>query len=132
MDYTPFRVICYACLHAKSLQLCLTLCNPINCSLPGSSVHGILQARVLVWVAIWFSRGFSQPMSLMSPVLTGRFFTANITRVAPCYSAMGNLYTMTSNGDHPNSWQQTNQQETPKTIRKSLESLMTQMLRSSA
>ena len=55
-----------------------------------------------MWVAICYSRGSSQPMSLISPVLTGRFFTANITRVAPCYSAMGNLYTMTSNGeDHP-------------------------------
>ena len=38
-----------------------TLCNPVDCSLPGSSVHGILQARILEWVAISFSRGFSQP-----------------------------------------------------------------------
>ena len=36
---------------------CLTLCNPMDCSLPGSSVHGIFQARVLEWVAISFSRG---------------------------------------------------------------------------
>ena len=36
-----------ACMHAKSLQLCLTLFNPMDCSLPGSSVHGILQARTL-------------------------------------------------------------------------------------
>ena len=34
-------------------QSCLTLCNPMDCNLPGSSVHGILQARVLEWVAIW-------------------------------------------------------------------------------
>jgi len=40
-------------------QSCLTLCNPMDCSLPGSSVHGILQARILEWVAIPFSRGFS-------------------------------------------------------------------------
>ena len=39
------------------LQLYLTLCNPMNHSLPGSSVHGILQARILVWVALPFSRG---------------------------------------------------------------------------
>ena len=38
-----------------------TLCNPINCSLPGSSVHGDLQASILEWVAMLFSRGSSQP-----------------------------------------------------------------------
>ena len=42
-------------------QSCLTLCNPMNCSSPGFSVHGILQARILEWVAIPFSRGSSQP-----------------------------------------------------------------------
>ena len=42
-------------------QSCPTLCDPVDCSLPGSSVHGILQARVLEWVAISFSRGSSQP-----------------------------------------------------------------------
>ena len=40
---------------AKSLQLCLALCNPMDCSLPGSPVHGICQGRVLEWVAIAFS-----------------------------------------------------------------------------
>ena len=49
------------CVHAKSLQLCLTLCNPVDCSLPESSVHGILQARILKWVAMPSSRGSSQP-----------------------------------------------------------------------
>ena len=42
---------------AMSLQSCLTLCNPMDCSLPGSSVHRIFQARVLEWVAIAFSEG---------------------------------------------------------------------------
>ena len=42
-------------------QSCLTLCDPIDCSLPGSSVHGIFQAIVLEWIAISFSRGSSQP-----------------------------------------------------------------------
>ena len=37
---------------------CLTLCDPMDCGLPGSSVHRILQARILEWVAISFSRGF--------------------------------------------------------------------------
>ena len=45
----------------KVPQLCLTLCDPIDCSPPDSSVHGILQARILEWVAIPFSRGSSQP-----------------------------------------------------------------------
>ena len=45
---------------AKSLQSCVTLCDSKDCSPPGSSVHEILQARILEWVAISFSRGFSQ------------------------------------------------------------------------
>ena len=40
------------CLHAKSLQLCLTLCDPMGCSLPGFSVHGIPQPKILEWVAM--------------------------------------------------------------------------------
>ena len=47
------------CVQAKSLQLCLTLCDAMDCSLPGSSVHGILQARILEWVAMPSSRGSS-------------------------------------------------------------------------
>ena len=46
---------------AKSFQLCLTLCDPMGCSPPGPSVHGILQARILEWVAMTSSRGTSQP-----------------------------------------------------------------------
>ena len=42
-------------------QLCLTICDPMDCRLPGFSVHGILQARILEWVAISSSRGFSWP-----------------------------------------------------------------------
>ena len=48
-------------LCAKSLQLCLILCDPMDCSPPGSSDHGILQARILEWVAISFSRVSSWP-----------------------------------------------------------------------
>ena len=40
---------------SEVVQLCLTLCDPVNCSLPGSFLHGILQARLLEWVAISFS-----------------------------------------------------------------------------
>ena len=50
-----------ACMLAKSLQSCLTLCEPMDCSLPESSVHGILQVRILEWVAMPSSRGSSQP-----------------------------------------------------------------------
>ena len=46
-------------MHAKSLQLHPSLCKPMDHSLPGFSVHGILQARILEWVAIAFSRGSS-------------------------------------------------------------------------
>ena len=42
-------------------QPCPTLCNSMNCNLPGSSVYGILQARILEWIAVPFSRGSSQP-----------------------------------------------------------------------
>ena len=52
-----------ACVHMCVLvaQSCLTLCDPMDCSQPGSPVHGILQARILEWVAIPFSRGSFQP-----------------------------------------------------------------------
>ena len=60
-----------------------TLCDPMNCSPPGSSSHGILQARILEWVAIPFSRGSSQPRD-RTPVshTAGRFFTVWATREA--------------------------------------------------
>ena len=50
-----------ACMQAQSLQWCLTLCDPADCSTPGSSVHGILQARILEGAAIFSSRGFCWP-----------------------------------------------------------------------
>ena len=50
-----------SCMCVKVLQSCTTLCNPMDCSLPGSSVHQILQARILEWAAISSSRGSSQP-----------------------------------------------------------------------
>ena len=62
--FTPF-----CCCFAK---LCLTLCNPLDHSLPGSSVHGISQARILEWVAISFSRGPSWPRNWTCISCTGR------------------------------------------------------------
>ena len=55
-------------MSAKSLYLCLTLCDPVDCSLPGSFIHGILQARILEWVAISFSTA-TQGFEPRSPAL---------------------------------------------------------------
>ena len=72
----PYALLC---VHAKSLQLWPTLCDPLDYSLPGSSVHGILQARILEWVAIFSSKGSSRPVFLMSPASAGRFLTTCAT-----------------------------------------------------
>ena len=64
-------------------QSCPTLCDPVDCSLPGSSVHGIFQARVLEWVAISFSWGSSRPRDWTQVSRTaGRHFTVWATREA--------------------------------------------------
>ena len=68
------------CMCAKLLQLYPTLYNPMDCNLPDSSVRGILQARILEWVAISSSKGSSQPrdwthVSCSSWIADG-FFTA--------------------------------------------------------
>ena len=64
-------------------QLCPTLCDPMYCSLPGFSVHGIFQARVLEWVAISFSRGSSWPRDRTQvSCIAGRCFTLWATREA--------------------------------------------------
>ena len=55
-------------------QWCLTLCDPMDRSLPGSSVHGTLQARVLKWAAVPFSRGSSWPRGWTWGSCIGRFF----------------------------------------------------------
>ena len=56
-------------------QLCLTLCDPLDCSLPGSSIHGIFQARVLEWVAISFSRDPDPGIEPGSTHIVGRHVT---------------------------------------------------------
>ena len=53
---------------AKSLQSCLTLCDPIDCSPPGSPVPGILQARTLEWVAVSFSNAAKWKVKIESEV----------------------------------------------------------------
>ena len=66
-------------------KLCLTLCDPMDCSSPDSSVRGISQVRILEWVAIFLSNGTSDPgIELLSLALAGRFFTTHwATREAP-------------------------------------------------
>ena len=62
-------------------QMCPTLCDPMDCNPPSSSVHGILQARILEWVAFPFSRGSSQPRDQTEVSCTaGGFFTSWATR----------------------------------------------------
>ena len=57
-------------------QPCLSLCDPMNCSLSGSSIHGIFQTRTLEWVAIFFSRGSSRPKDQTGvSCIAGIFFT---------------------------------------------------------
>ena len=64
-------------------KLCLTLYDPMDCSLPGSSVYGILQTRISEWVTIPFSRGSSQPRDkIQVSCIASRLFTIRATRVA--------------------------------------------------
>ena len=62
----------------KVTQSCLALSNSVNCSLPGSSVHGILQARIMEWVTNPFSRNWTGVSCI-----PGRFFTIWATKEAP-------------------------------------------------
>ena len=93
-------------------QSCLTLCDPMDCSLPGSSVHGIFQAIVLEWIAISFSRGSSQPRNRtrVSRIVDKRF-TVWATRevqqsphiiAVPWYHRLFNLHSfaMCMMGEH--------------------------------
>jgi len=77
----------YRCMKVKCesevAQSCLTLRNPMDCSLPGSSVHGVLQARVLEWVAMPSSGGFFQPRDQTQiSHIADRFFTSWASREA--------------------------------------------------
>ena len=74
------------CVCAWVLPSCPTLCDPMGCSLPGSSVRGILQARMLEWVAMPSSRGSSPPRDwthISSPALGGGLFTTSAIWEAP-------------------------------------------------
>ena len=69
-----------ACVHVKSLQSCLTFSDSMDCSLPDSSVHGILQARILVcFLPGDLPDPGIEPASLMPPTLAGGLFTTSAT-----------------------------------------------------
>ena len=77
-------------LKVSVTQLCPTLCDPMDCSPPGSSVHGVLQARILEWVAISFSRGSSWPRDwTWVSRIAGRFFNHLSHQEAPITSLRG-------------------------------------------
>ena len=80
------------CMNVKLPQSCTTVCDPIDCSPPGSSIHEILQARILQWVAMPSSRESSwpriEPTYLMSPALAGGFFTTSATSVQFTHSVV--------------------------------------------
>ena len=89
MHSFAYPLITHSFIHSKSLSLsglshsivlviqrCLILCDPTNCSPPGFSFHGILQARILEWIAVPFSRGSSWPRNrTLASCIAGRFFT---------------------------------------------------------
>ena len=88
---TSVCVCVWVCVCVLVAQSCPTLYDPMDDSLPGSSVHGILQARVLEWVAISFSRGpsqprHSQPRSNQVSWITSRFLTIWIIRKAQLWA----------------------------------------------
>ena len=88
-DYGKINIKCCSfTIHfmkeSEVAQLGRTLCDPMNCSPPGSSVHGIIQARTLEWVAFPFSRGSSRPRDqIQVSRIAGRFFSIWATREAP-------------------------------------------------
>ena len=77
------------------VQLCPALCNPVDCSTPGSYVHGVFQAGVLQWVTISSSGGSSilgiETMSPVSPRLASRFFTTEPPEKPPKWYGSENV-----------------------------------------
>ena len=73
--------VAHVCVCVLAAQSCLTLCDPTDCSLPGSTVHGVFQARILEWVASPFSRGSFQPRDQTQVShIAGSFFTIWVTK----------------------------------------------------
>ena len=76
--------VCVCVCMCSVAQLCLAVCGPMDYSLPGSSVHGIFQVRILEWIPDSYSRDLPDPgiksASLVSPSLAGKFFTISFFR----------------------------------------------------
>ena len=79
-------------VHAKLFQSCPTLCDPMDCTPPGSSVHGMLQVRILEWVAMPSSRGSSGPRDRtcisFNSCIAGRFFSTEPLSPEPMHEPM--------------------------------------------
>ena len=89
----PLNQIVCVCVHALVTQLCPIVIDPVDCSQPGSSVHGILQARILQWVSIPFSKGSSWPRDQnWDSCIAGRFFIIWATREDPNWVRASRLY----------------------------------------
>ena len=91
--YFPFFISLPS--ESEVTQSCLTLCDPVDCSPPGSSIHGILQARILEWVAISFSRESSKPSDGTQVSCTAdRFFTSGRAVHCPAlrHTPLGGAY----------------------------------------
>ena len=87
----PGQLCTHASLVAKS---CLTLGDPMDCSLPGFSVHGISQARILEWIAISFSQGFPQTRDSTSISYIGRQVLYHSNTCCCCYSVTQSCLTL--------------------------------------
>ena len=109
LSHQSLSVTKHACFHAKLLQLCPTLCDPMDCSPPGSSVHGTSQARVLEWVAMPFSRRSFPPRDwTWVSYFADRFCTIWASMEAPWinkHKLIQNIE-VESSGDDQNLWWQ--------------------------
>ena len=83
-------------LHAQSLQLCLTLCIPMDCSLPGSSVHRILQGRIVEWIAVPSSRDLPDPRIELVFLMSNLHWQMGSLPLAPLGSLCNHHYYLNS------------------------------------
>ena len=92
-NWTDWLTDCLWLVRVLAVQSCLTLFDPMDCSPPGSSVHAILQAKILEWVVISFSRASSWPRDLTWVFhIAGRFFTIWATRWVRQTSQLGQVF----------------------------------------